>query len=318
MAAELEACLPPLPPSEPTYGFVDNLIEILLATRQAKTRTPINLEEGSIVQLLHAAKGILLEQPTLIELDAPINICGDIHGQYYDLIRHFEMAGFPSEDNPYLFLGDYVDRAQMSVETACLLLCYKIKFPVNFFLLRGNHECASINRTYGFYDECKRRYSVKLWRRFGDVFNCLPIAAVVAERILCMHGGLSPSLHRMEQLLNVRRPFVVPDAGLVTDILWADPDAEVSGWRASARGISYTFGRDILERFLQQHNFDLVCRAHQVVEDGYEFFSGRKLVTIFSAPNYCNEFDNAGGMMVIDANLHCSFRVLLPQYRKRK
>jgi len=144
-------------------------------------------------------------------------ICGDIHGQYYDLLRLFEYGGFPPEAN-YLFLGDYVDRGKQSLETICLLLAYKIKFPENFFILRGNHECASINRIYGFYDECKRRYNIKLWKTFTDCFNCLPIAAIIDEKIFTMHGGLSPDLNSMEQIRRVMRPTDVSGeaAGLVS------------------------------------------------------------------------------------------------------
>lgn len=138
-------------------------------------------------------------------------ICGDIHGQYYDLLRLFEYGGFPPEAN-YLFLGDYVDRGKQSLETICLLLAYKIKYPENFFILRGNHECASINRIYGFYDECKRRYNIKLWKTFTDCFNCLPIAAIIDEKIFTMHGGLSPDLNSMEQIRRVMRPTDVSQA----------------------------------------------------------------------------------------------------------
>lgn len=138
-------------------------------------------------------------------LCVPKQICGDIHGQYYDLLRLFEYGGFPPEAN-YLFLGDYVDRGKQSLETICLLLAYKIKYPENFFILRGNHECASINRIYGFYDECKRRYNIKLWKTFTDCFNCLPIAAIIDEKIFTMHGGLSPDLNSMEQIRRVMRP----------------------------------------------------------------------------------------------------------------
>ncbi|PSN49827.1 Serine/threonine-protein phosphatase beta isoform, partial [Blattella germanica] len=137
---------------------------------------------------------------------------GDIHGQYTDLLRLFEYGGFPPEAN-YLFLGDYVDRGKQSLETICLLLAYKIKYPENFFLLRGNHECASINRIYGFYDECKRRYNIKLWKTFTDCFNCLPIAAIIDEKIFCCHGGLSPDLQGMEQIRRIMRPTDVPDTG---------------------------------------------------------------------------------------------------------
>ena len=141
----------------------------------------------------------------IIAADTDLQICGDIHGQYYDLLRLFEYGGFPPEAN-YLFLGDYVDRGKQSLETICLLLAYKIKYPENFFILRGNHECASINRIYGFYDECKRRYNIKLWKTFTDCFNCLPIAAIIDEKIFTMHGGLSPDLNSMEQIRRVMRP----------------------------------------------------------------------------------------------------------------
>lgn len=179
------------------------------------------------------------------------------------------------------------------------------------FVLRGNHECASINRIYGFYDECKRRYNIKLWKTFTDCFNCLPIAAIIDEKIFTMHGGLSPDLQSMEQIRRVMRPTDVPDTGLLCDLLWSDPDKDITGWSENDRGVSFTFGPDVVSRFLQKHDLDLICRAHQVVEDGYEFFAKRQLVTLFSAPNYCGEFDNAGAMMSVDETLMCSFQVLI-------
>nr|POF12172.1 serine/threonine-protein phosphatase pp1 isozyme 4 [Quercus suber] len=225
--------------------------------------------------------------------------------------------GFPPNAN-YLFLGDYVDRGKQSLETICLLLAYKIKYPENFFLLRGNHECASINRIYGFYDECKRRFNVRLWKIFTDCFNCLPVAALIDDKILCMHGGLSPDLTNLDQIRNLTRPTDVPDSGLLCDLLWSDPGRDVKGWGMNDRGVSYTFGPDRVSDFLMKNDMDLVCRAHQVVEDGYEFFAERQLVTIFSAPNYCGEFDNAGAMMSVDDSLMCSFQILKPADKKSK
>jgi len=192
-----------------------------------------------------------------------IDVSGDVHGQYSDLLRLFEYGGLPPEAN-YLFLGDYVDRGKQSLETICLLLAYKIKYPENFFLLRGNHECASINRIYGFYDECKRRFNVRLWKTFTECFNCLPVAALVDEKILCMHGGLSPDLLNLDQIRNLQRPTDVPDTGLLCDLLWSDPSKEVQEWGMNDRGVSYTFGADKVSEFLQKHDLDLVCRAHQV------------------------------------------------------
>uniref|UniRef100_A0A8D2NJC0 Serine/threonine-protein phosphatase n=1 Tax=Zosterops lateralis melanops TaxID=1220523 RepID=A0A8D2NJC0_ZOSLA len=271
----------------------------------------VQLTENEIRGLCLKSREIFLSQPILLELEAPLKICGDIHGQYYDLLRLFEYGGFPPESN-YLFLGDYVDRGKQSLETICLLLAYKIKYPENFFLLRGNHECASINRIYGFYDECKRRYNIKLWKTFTDCFNCLPIAAIVDEKIFCCHGGLSPDLQSMEQIRRIMRPTDVPDQGLLCDLLWSDPDKDVQGWGENDRGVSFTFGAEVVAKFLHKHDLDLICRAHQVVEDGYEFFAKRQLVTLFSAPNYCGEFDNAGAMMSVDETLMCSFQILKP------
>jgi serine/threonine-protein phosphatase PP1 catalytic subunit len=274
------------------------------------------ITESELKLLCTTVRPILLQQPMLLELEAPLKICGDVHGQYPDLLRLLEYGGFPPESN-YLFLGDYVDRGKQSIETIALLLCYKIQYPQNFFILRGNHESAGINRIYGFYDECKRRYSIKLWKVFSDVFNCLPVVAMIDEKILCMHGGLSPQLHSLHQITNIPRPCDVPDTGLLCDLLWSDPASsnDFCGWGDNDRGVSYVFGADVVTQFLQDHDLELIIRAHQVVEDGYEFFAGRQLVTIFSAPNYCGEFDNAGGMITVDENLFCSFQILKPSNR---
>jgi len=298
----------------PDNEAVDQCIEALLKVRGTRPGKEVKLREEAIRNLCFKARSILTNQPILLELEAPIKIVGDIHGQYYDLLRLFEYGGFPPEAN-YLFLGDYVDRGKQSLETICLLLGYKIKFQENFFILRGNHECASINRIYGFYDECKRRFSIKLWKTFTDCFNCLPVAALIDEKIFCMHGGLSPELKSFEQVRRFLRPTDVPDTGLLCDLLWSDPEQKITGWGENDRGVSYTFGPDVVTKFLARHDLDLICRAHQVVEDGYEFFAKRQLVTLFSAPNYCGEFDNAGAMMSVDETLMCSFQVLKPASR---
>ncbi|XP_018423503.1 PREDICTED: serine/threonine-protein phosphatase alpha-2 isoform-like [Nanorana parkeri] len=283
---------------------IDSIIQRLLEVKGCRPGKNVQLSENEIRGLCLKSREIFLSQPILLELEAPLKICGDVHGQYYDLLRLFEYGGFPPESN-YLFLGDYVDRGKQSLETICLLLAYKIKYPENFFLLRGNHECASINRIYGFYDECKRRYNIKLWKTFTDCFNCLPVAAIVDEKIFCCHGGLSPDLQSMEQVRRILRPTDVPDQGLLCDLLWSDPDKDVLGWGENDRGVSFTFGADVVAKFLHKHDLDLICRAHQV----------RKIL-IGSAPNYCGEFDNAGSMMSVDETLMCSFQILKPADKK--
>eukprot|EP00420_Gonyaulax_spinifera_P033874 CAMPEP_0197870862 /NCGR_PEP_ID=MMETSP1439-20131203/1417_1 /TAXON_ID=66791 /ORGANISM="Gonyaulax spinifera, Strain CCMP409" /LENGTH=303 /DNA_ID=CAMNT_0043489765 /DNA_START=70 /DNA_END=981 /DNA_ORIENTATION=+ len=295
---------------------VDRVITLCLEARTAKPGKMLQIPEGQIKALCTAAREIFSSQSALLELEAPLKICGDVHGQYHDLLRLLECGGFPPESN-YLFLGDYVDRGKQSLETIVLLFAYKAKYPENFFLLRGNHECASITRIYGFYDECKRRYNIKLWKQFCDVFNCLPVCGLIDEKIICMHGGLSPELNSMDQIRRLVRPTDVPDAGLICDLLWADPDKDEQAWAENDRGVSFVFGPDVVTGFLQKQDMDLVCRAHQVVEDGYEFFAKRQLITLFSAPNYCGEFDNAGAMMTIDDTLMCSFKVLKPVKGKK-
>nr|DAA06411.1 TPA_inf: protein phosphatase catalytic subunit 2 [Drosophila erecta] len=287
---------------------IDQLILRIIDTRRLKQ---LNLTETDIRLLCNRSREVFISQPMLLELSAPVKICGDIHGQFTDLLRLFDYGGYPPASN-YLFLGDYVDRGKQSIETLCLLLAYKIKYPENFFLLRGNHESAGINRIYGFYDECKRRYTIKLWRTFVDCYSCMPVSAIVDEKIFCCHGGLSPDLLNMNQIGQLSRPCDVPDKGLLCDLLWSDPDPKIMGWSDNDRGVSVTFGADIVGKFVHRHKFDLICRAHQVVEDGYEFFAKRQLITIFSAPNYCGEFDNAGAMMSVDETLMCSFYVLKP------
>ena len=252
-----------------------------------------------------------MRQPVFLELESPISILGDIHGQYSDLLRLFEYGGYPPKSN-YLFLGDYVDRGKQSIETISLLMSYKIKYPENFFLLRGNHEAEIVNRLYGFYDECRRRYSIKLWKQFTEMFNLMPVAALIDDNIFFFHGGLSPEMKSIEQLYDIQRPTDVPNSGLLCDILWSDPSPDVEKWGENERGVSFVFSKEVVQQFLDDNCLDLVCRAHQVVEDGYEFFADQTLVTVFSAPDYCGEYSNCASMMIVDDKLMCSFKVLKP------
>ncbi|KAF5100745.1 hypothetical protein D0Z00_001133 [Geotrichum galactomycetum] len=291
---------------------IDEVIQRLLdAGYRGRTSKHVCLKNNEIALICQTAREIFLAQPIVLDLSPPVKVVGDVHGQYGDLIRMFDMCGFPPASN-YLFLGDYVDRGKQSLETILLLLCYKIKYPENFFLLRGNHECANVTRVYGFYDECKRRCNIKTWKIFIDTFNTLPIAAIVAQKIFCVHGGLSPSLTNMNELRSIQRPTDVPDYGLLNDILWSDPADTENEWEDNERGVSYCFNKVAINKFLAKFGFDLVCRAHIVVEDGYEFFNDRTLVTVFSAPNYCGEFDNWGAVMSVSDDLLCSFELLKP------
>ena len=296
---------------------VDAIIEKLLSVRGNKPGKQVDLKDEEIRFLIDKSQAIIREQKMLVELEAPLHVCGDIHGQYYDLLRIFEHCGYPGEYN-YLFLGDYVDRGKQSLETICLLLCYKIKYPDKVTLLRGNHESSVTNRIYGFYDECKRRYNVKLWKSFTELFNFLPVAALIDDKILCMHGGLSPDLKSINNITEIQRPTDIPDTGLLCDLLWSDPDKEATEYDENDRGVSVIFGEKVVTDFNKKNDLDLIIRAHQVVDDGYEFFANRQLITIFSATNYCGEFDNSAGIMIIDDSLTCSLKVLRPVENPKK
>ena len=296
---------------------VDQIIEKLLSVKGNKPGKIVDLKEEEIKFLIDKSYPIIRDQKMLVELEAPLHVCGDIHGQYYDLLRIFEHCGYPGEYN-YLFLGDYVDRGKQSLETICLLLCYKIKYPEKVTLLRGNHESSVTNRIYGFYDECKRRYNVKLWKSFTDLFNCLPVAALIDDKILCMHGGLSPDLKNIQNIQDISKPTDIPDQGLLCDLLWSDPDKDAIEYDENDRGVSVIFGEKVVTDFNKKNDLDLIIRAHQVVDDGYEFFANRQLITIFSAPNYCGEFDNSAGIMIIDDSLTCSLKVLRPVENLKK
>ena len=292
------------------YPFENKQMSPKLKNEQIKLVTESNLlKETELKYLCAKSMEIFMKESSLLELTAPIIICGDIHGQYRDLIRLFDFGESPKKKQ-YLFLGDYVDRGKNSIECIALLLAFKVKYPKNIFLLRGNHESEMINRTYGFYDECKRRYNLRLWKIFSDCFNWLPISAIVNEKILCMHGGLSPELQSLNNIKQIVRPTEVPDKGLLCDLLWSDPEKDCEDWAPNTRGISVLFNEKIVENTLDELDIDLVCRAHQVVELGYEFFAQRGLVTVFSAPNYCGEFDNAGAFMIVNKDLLCGFKVL--------
>lgn len=284
-----------------------------IGSRKSYSKT-FPLPVNDIKQICQVAAQVFMSQPVMLQLGSPVKVVGDIHGQFVDLMRIFNLCGLPPRSS-YLFLGDYVDRGKQSLETILLLLLLKIKYPENVFLLRGNHECANVTKVYGFYDECKRRipgHGVKCWKALVDVFNTMPIAATIGGKIFCVHGGLSPALKSLDDISSVTRPTDIPDTGLLSDLLWSDPDPAIYQWAESDRGVSHCFGKIIVERFCRKFKFDLIARGHMVVEDGYEFFDRRKLVTIFSAPNYCGEFGNWGAVMSVDKHLLCSFDLLKP------
>lgn len=298
---------------------LDVLNDVLnrLLPKPNSSKEYVKITEDEIKLICSLSIEVFKKENSLVELVAPVYVCGDVHGQFYDLLRIFKCCGQPGVIN-YLFLGDYVDRGKQSLETICLLLIYKIKNPKNITLLRGNHESASVNKIYGFYDECKNRVSLKSWKLFCDVFALMPLAGLIEGKILCMHGGLGPDLDHVEQIGKIKKPYEIPEEGIACDLLWSDPsDENITDYAFNERGISVTFSASVVKHFLETNDLDLIVRGHQVVEEGYEFFADQTLVTVFSAPNYMSEFDNNAAVMYADEDLMCSFQILKPSTKSK-
>jgi serine/threonine-protein phosphatase PP1 catalytic subunit len=300
---------------------LDDLIARLFAIKSQGIGTPARITPAEVEYLCSGAIAALKNQPCLLELQPPVTILGDIHGQFHDLLRFFdEMGKTPDDGSNFLFLGDYVDRGWNSIETFCLLLAYKIRCPDHVWLLRGNHECSSVNKLYGFYDDCRRPFywgpdvGEVQYARFSEVMNWLPYAAIVGDAIFCCHGGISPKLGSLDDIRKIPRPKEIPESGLECDLVWADPDVAIDDWRPGDRGTSVCFGQPQLDAFLAKFGFDVVIRGHQCVADGFEFpFDDRgsqSITTVFSAPNYGYDSGNKGAVIQVDEFLGCSFITL--------
>jgi serine/threonine-protein phosphatase PP1 catalytic subunit len=254
---------------------------------------------------------VFLAEGSLLVLDAPIRVCGDIHGQFVDLLRVFELGGLPPASR-YLFLGDYVDRGKRSLEVIILLFALKFRFPDYVFLLRGNHESTEMTELFGFRDECGEKYNIPLWGIFLRVFDTMPIAAVVGNRYFCIHGGLSPDLITLDNIREIRRPVSVPEDGLLADLLWSDPNSVCDEWGPNDRGATISWGLKVAHQFLQRTGLRCIIRAHQMADDGYNypFAPDRCVITIFTASRYAGEFHNKAAFLTIGDDLDATVSVL--------
>ena len=260
------------------------------------------LKESEVKLLCSLAMEILVEESNVQRIDSPVTICGDIHGQFYDLMELFQVGGDCPQTN-YLFMGDFVDRGFYSVETFLLLLALKVRYPDRIYLIRGNHESRQITQVYGFYDECLRKYgSVNVWRYCTDIFDYLSLSALVDNEVFCVHGGLSPTITTIDQIRAVDRKQEVPHEGAMCDLLWSDPE-DVQGWGMSPRGAGYLFGDDVCKQFNENNKITVIARAHQLVMEGYKWMFDEQLVTVWSAPNYCYRCGNVAAILELGENV---------------
>ena len=233
-------------------------------------------------------------------------------------LEFFNLHPYILHQQNYLFLGDYVDRGYYSIETISLLLCYKLRYPARITLLRGNHETRSTSMVYGFYSECVCKYgSAVVWGAVMEVFDCLTISALIENRIFAVHGGVSPSVLLLDHIRVINRFSEVPRDGPFSDMMWSDPDPAAEGFAVSVRGAGFTFGEDILDRFLHSNKLGSVVRAHQLCSEGYHILFDGKCATVWSAPNYCYRCKNKAAILQVDDELIIDSNSLLqPRYVK--
>lgn len=282
-----------------------------------------HVPEPLVRQICAKAQEILVEESNVQLVDTPVVICGDIHGQFHDLLTLFAIGGGEPPNAAYLFLGDFVDRGFYSLECFLLLICLKVRYPDKITLIRGNHESRQITTVYGFYDECLRKYgSASVWRLCCGVFDYLSLSALVGGPggVFCVHGGLSPTVKQLDHVRLIDRKQEVPHDGPMCDLLWSDPDDSVddadeealelaTSWGVSPRGAGYLFGPNPVHEFNQINNTTLIARAHQLVMEGYKEMFDQSLVTVWSAPNYCYRCGNVAAVLEITDSMERQYKV---------
>ncbi|XP_037946088.1 serine/threonine-protein phosphatase 5 [Teleopsis dalmanni] len=245
-------------------------------------------------------------QPSMVDITVPdeskFTICGDIHGQFYDLMNIFKINGLPSDTNPYLFNGDFVDRGSFSVECIFTLFGFKLLYPNHFYMSRGNHESINMNQMYGFTGEVTAKYTSTMADMFTRVFNWLPLCHCINNKILIMHGGLfSTDNVTLEDIRKIERNCQPPEEGLMCELLWSDPQTW-EGRGPSKRGVGIQFGPNVTKEFCQRNKLEYVVRSHEVKDQGYEVTHNGQCITVFSAPNYCDTMGNMGAFITIKGN----------------
>nr|CAG4647785.1 EOG090X03S1 [Moina brachiata]SVE92928.1 EOG090X03S1 [Moina brachiata] len=279
-----------------TLEFMQELMELY---KQQK-----KLHRKYAMKILLDVEELFKSQPSLIDISIPddskFTVCGDIHGQFYDLMNIFKLNGLPSLENPYLFNGDFVDRGSFSVECIFTLFGFKLLYPNHFFMARGNHESQTMNQMYGFEGEVKSKYSAQMAELFTEVYNWLPLCHCLNNRVLAMHGGLfSKDDVTLNDIRVVDRNRQPPEDGIMCELLWSDPQP-MRGRSPSKRGVGTQFGPDVTSRFLERNNLDYIIRSHEVKADGYEIAHDGKCITVFSAPNYCDTMGNKGAFITMN------------------
>lgn len=254
--------------------------------------------ESVLSSLIHTAKVQLQKESFCISLSGRFVVVGDLHGDIETLIRIFEKMGYPPETK-YLFLGDYIDRGNFSIEVMTLLISLKALFPTSIYLLRGNHETSNISKSHGFYHECNIKMTNKIYKQFCSLFDELPLVAIINEKIYCAHGGISQEAMDMCDVILLQKPVGKIKSQVITDILWSDPSDLTENFEESERGRGHVFGEKALDSFLKKNGFSTIIRGHQTCDNGYDQpFENEKCWTVFSSADYCQNWNSAAVLVV--------------------
>lgn len=290
---------------EMTQEFIEDMIQ--------RFKDGKKITRKYVFQIISAVRDIVYAEPTMVEVDIEpdhtLTVCGDTHGQFFDLLEIFRLNGFPSATHSYLFNGDFVDRGSWSTEVALTLYAYKWLYPKSFFLNRGNHETDDMNRMYGFEGECRAKYTERVFKLFSESFSALPLATLIGKKFFILHGGLfsddAVSLDDIRKLdrHKQRQPG---QSGLMMEMLWTDPQP-TPGRGPSKRGVGMQFGPDVTKRFCESNGLEAIIRSHEVRMDGYEVEHDGRCITVFSAPHYCDSTGNKGAFINIGSEYKLTY-----------
>ncbi|OHT06080.1 Serine/threonine-protein phosphatase PP2A catalytic subunit 3 [Tritrichomonas foetus] len=263
----------------------------------SRIKNGLSITPTDIDSLCLLAIDVLQNEENVIRINSPLTVCGDVHGDFDNVLSIFEIFG-DAPDGRYLFLGDYVDRGDKSVETAAYLLALKVKYPNDFYLIRGNHESTHPTITFGFYNEVMNKFGdFGVWRSFMEAFKCLPLAAVIDSQIFSVHGGLCPSFSDISQLEVVNRFTELPMSGIILDVLWSDP-FEGQGYQTSPRQAGYRWGADVSAKFTRHNKLLCIVRGHEQKNGGFHITHDDLVITVFSTPFYTKLYSEAAVMEV--------------------
>jgi len=262
---------------EMTKGFIEDMIQRFKGGKK--------IHKKYVFQIILAVKDIVKDEPTMVEMEIEnghkLTVCGDTHGQFFDLLEIFRLNGNPTETHGYLFNGDFVDRGSWSTEVALTLYAYKWLYPKHFFLNRGNHETDDMNRMYGFEGECRHKYNERVFKLFSESFSALPLATLIGQKFFTLHGGLfSDDDITLDDIrkLNRHKQRQPGQSGLMMEMLWTDPQPQ-NGRGPSKRGVGLQFGPDVTKRFCEKNGLEAIIRSHEVRMEGYEVEHDGRCIT---------------------------------------